>query len=146
MIAYLDSSVLVRAYLPDEDGYEAAVALLSERDAAIFTGTWTRVEVAGALVRAARVGRGSEHGLLLALGADLGPGGPVTVVQAPQADVELRALELVCEHGLRAMDAWHLAVAQLVMPSLATKGEAVGFASRDARQSEIAEQLGFLRV
>lgn len=60
MIAYLDSSVLARAYLADEDGHGQATALLADPDIATVTGTWTRIEVSGALVRAARAGRADE--------------------------------------------------------------------------------------
>jgi hypothetical protein len=56
------------------------------------TGTWTRVEVSGALVRAARTGRGNEVDLLALLDADLGTEGAVTLVSAPQETVEEQAL------------------------------------------------------
>ena len=49
MIAYLDSSVLARAYLADEDGHEHAVALLGDSEIAPVTGTWTRIEVSRAM-------------------------------------------------------------------------------------------------
>lgn len=146
MIVYLDSSVLARVYLPDEDGHAAAQALLEGLDVAAVTGTWTRVEVSGALVRAARHGRGDEAGILQALDADLGPHGPVTVLTAPQTEVEAGALALVRQHGLRAMDAWHLALAQIVLPDLVEKGEPVAFASRDTSQASVAQQLGFMAV
>lgn len=143
MIAYLDSSVLARAYLADEVGHDQATALLGDPDLGLITGTWTRIEVSGALVRAARVGRGDETGLLALLDADLAADGPVTIVAAPQEDVEARALELVRSHGIRAMDAWHLAAATLVTPNLVEPGEEVGFATRDRAQSEVAVALGF---
>ncbi|MGI9094502.1 MAG: hypothetical protein ACR2F4_02870 [Thermoleophilaceae bacterium] len=47
MIAYLDSSVLARAYRADEDGHEQAIALLDDPEIAAVTGTWTRIEVSG---------------------------------------------------------------------------------------------------
>ena len=53
MIAYIDSSVLARAYLPDEPGHEAAAKLLEDPEIGLVTGTWTRIEVSGALMRAA---------------------------------------------------------------------------------------------
>lgn len=93
MIAYLGSSVLARAYLVDEDGHDDAVGLLADPQIATVTGTWTRIEVSGALVRAAQAGRGDEKGLLALLDADLA--GPVVVLSAPQALVEQHALELV---------------------------------------------------
>ena len=54
MIVYVDSSVLARAYLMDEPDHADAVALLEDADVALITGSWTRVEVSRALVRAAR--------------------------------------------------------------------------------------------
>ncbi len=50
------------------------------------------------------------------------------------------------EHALRAMDAWHLAVAEFDVPILVEKDEEMGFASRDEAQAAIAEELGFTRV
>ncbi|OBI04207.1 hypothetical protein A5715_05690 [Mycolicibacter heraklionensis] len=144
MIAYLDSSVLARAYLADEDGHQQATALLADPDVATVTGTWTRIEVSGALVRAARAGRADEKGLLAALDADLA--GPVIVLGAPQEQVEEDALKLVRRYALRAMDAWHLAVAALVVPPLLEPGEQRGFASRDSAQRQVAEHLGFIAI
>lgn len=142
MIAYLDSSVLARTYLADEDGHEDAVALLDDPEIAPVTGTWTRIEVSGALVRAARGGRGDEKGLLALLDADLS--GRVIMLSAPQDEVEQHAVELVRRHALRAMDAWHLAVAAIVVPPLLEGGEQRAFASRDEPQRLVAADLGFV--
>lgn len=146
MIAYVDSSVLARAYLADESGHAQAAALLDNVQIGLVTGTWTRIEVSGALVRAARAGRGDEVGLLDLLDGDLGVDGPVTVVAADQQDVEERALHLVRQHAIRAMDAWHLAVAVLTLPDLAEPGEELGFATRDLAQSSVATSLGLQPV
>lgn len=143
MIAYVDSSLLVRAYLPDENSYAEALAILGDPELALITGTWARIEVSGALVRAGSAGRGSKERLLDLLDTDLALEGPVTVVTAPQAAVEEQALGLVRAHGIRAMDAWHLATAAIVSPALTEPGEDVGFASRDQAQSEVAAALGF---
>ncbi len=142
MIVYLDSSVLVRVYLADEDGHEEAAGLLADPEVAAVTGTWTRIEISGALVRAARAGRASEAELLSLLDSDLGADGPVTVVSVPQDQVEDAALEVVRTHGLRAMDAWHLAVARLALPALLEPGEEPFFATRDDAQASVAETLG----
>jgi predicted nucleic acid-binding protein len=144
VIAYLDSSVLARAYLVDEDGHQEASALLADPDIATVTGTWTRIEVSGALVRAARADRGDEKGLLALLDSDLA--GPVIVLGAPQDQVEQHALQLVRQHALRAMDAWHLAVAAIVVPPLLDPGEPRAFASRDQAQRQVAEELGFVPI
>ena len=146
MIVYLDSSVLARAYLADESGHAAAVAMLEDPDLGLITGTWSCIEVSGALVRAARAGRGDEKGLLSLLDADLATDGPVTVIAADREDVETQALQLVREHAIRAMDAWHLATAKLVLPSLVEPGEEVGFATRDQAQSVVAAALGLQAV
>jgi hypothetical protein len=61
--------------------------------------------------------------LLELLDSDLGVDGLVTVVTAPQEEVETEALRIVRAHGMRAMDAWHLAVAKLTVPPLAEPGE-----------------------
>ncbi len=137
-------SVLARAYLVDEDGHEDAAGLLANPQIATVTGTWTRIEVSGALVRAARASRGDEEGLLALLDADLS--GPVLVVGAPQDQVEQHALELVRRHALRATDAWHLAVAAIAVPPLLERGEQRAFASRDQPQRAVAEELGFITI
>lgn len=146
MIAYLDSSVLARAYLADEDGHEQAIALLDDPEIAAVTGTWTRIEVSGALLRAARSGRADADGLMALLDADLADEGSVTVLRPQQGHVEETALRLVREHALRAMDAWHLSVASLTIPGLAEPGEEIGFASRDEAQAAVAVVLGFERI
>ncbi len=146
MIVYLDSSVLGRVYLSDEAGHGEVLALFDDATVALITGTWSRIEVSGALVRAARAGRGDEAGLLALLDADLGLDGVVTVVSASQDEVEARALQLVRTHAIRAMDAWHLATAALTLPVLAEPGEELGFASRDEAQAAAAAVLGLRLV
>ena len=113
------------------------------------TGKWTRIEVSGALIRAARSGRNKadEHDLLTMLDVDLGAKGRVAELAASHANVEQRALALVRDHALRTLDAWHLAVASLTVPALAApEQEQIGFASRDDDQAAVAEGLGFTRV
>ena len=146
MIVYLDSSVLARAYLADEPGRGEAATMLEDPEIGLITGTWTRIEVSGALIRAARAGRGDETGLLALLDADLAVDGPVTVAAAAEEDVEAQALQLVRAHAIRAMDAWHLATAKLVAPSLIEPGEEVGFATRGGAQSAVAVVLGLRAV
>jgi predicted nucleic acid-binding protein len=149
VIVYLDSSVLARSYLSDEEGHQQATALLEDPEVVAVTGKWTRIEVSGALLRAARTGRNnaSEKDLLALLDADLAESGRVSELAAPQADVERKALELVRRHALRTLDTWHLALASLTVPALAEpEKEAIAFASRDAHQATVAEQLGFKRI
>jgi predicted nucleic acid-binding protein len=149
VIVYLDSSVLARSYLPDEDGHEQALALLEDPDITRVTGKLTRIEVSGALIRATRNGRHAidEQALLATLDADLDAGGRVVELAVAQESVEGRALELVREHALRTLDTWHVAVASLTVPALAKpEKEEIAFASRDEDQTTVAEALGFKRV
>jgi predicted nucleic acid-binding protein len=148
VIAYVDSSVLARAYLGDEDGSEVAEALLADSSIAKFTGRWTRIEVSAAIVRAARSGRRIVAADALAkLDEDLDDeNGRVTLLSASSDEVEARALALAREHGLRALDALHVALASIAIPKLADKGEPIGFASRDGGQATVAESLGFAAV
>ncbi|MFI5729619.1 type II toxin-antitoxin system VapC family toxin [Kribbella sp. NPDC051587] len=142
MIIYVDSSVLVRAYLPDEDGHAAANDLLVGEDA-LVTSTWTLVEVTSALTRAARGGRANLDDLLAAFEADTAVDGPVTLLRPDAVAVEARATEIVREYAIRSLDALHLAVAELAALPLASP-ESCGFASRDSAQAEVAAKLGFL--
>jgi uncharacterized protein len=148
VIAYVDSSLIARAYLGDEDGSEEAQRLLADRRIAKVTGRWTRIEVSAAIVRAARAGRPILRDEALTwLDADLRHGrGRIEVIAAPDAEVEAKALALAREHGLRALDALHVALAAIAVPKLADKGEPVGFASRDGDQATVAESLGFAAV
>ena len=68
------------------------------------------------------------------------------MLTAPQEQIEEKALALVRQHALRAMDARHLATATLTIPPLAEPGEPTAFASRDHEQATIAELLGFMRI
>jgi len=146
VIVYVDSSLLTRAYLADEVGHDDARHLLAT-EFALVTGRLTRIEVSGALARAVRAGRHpSREEAFATLDSDLGPGGRVSEANPPAQSVEQAALSLVREHGLRALDAWHLAVASIVLPKLADKGEPIGFASRDGGQATVAESLGFAAV
>lgn len=142
MIAYLDTSLLVRAFLPDEIGHDEVRHLLADDATALITGTWTRVELASALTRAAAHGRGKPGALLDAALATLADDGRVTVVSVPQEEVERAAFTLARDRGLRAMDAWHLACARIALPQLAEAGEAQAFATRDAEQARAARDLG----
>jgi predicted nucleic acid-binding protein len=148
VIAYVDSSVLARAYLRDEDGSRAAQELLADPSIAKFTGRWTRIEVTAAIVRAARGGRRVVALRALdELDADLrDEGGRVALLSASEAEVEAMALAIAREHGLRALDALHVALASIAIPRLADKGEPIGFASRDGDQATVAGSLGFAAV
>ncbi len=144
MIAYLDSSALGRRYLVDEGEHGIAQTLLKDPEVTTISGSWTRIEITGALVRAARAGRGDIEDLLTTFNRDQSTAdGPLVLVDVEQADVEELALAIIRRSGIRSMDAWHLACASIAMDSLADPGEERVFVTRDAEQEVEARTLGF---
>jgi uncharacterized protein len=85
---------------------------------------------------------GHAAALLDAALATLGDDGRVAVVSVAQDQFELEAFTLARDHGLRAMDAWHLACAAIALPLLAEADEVQAHATRDAEQAAAARQLG----
>ncbi len=141
-VAYVDSSIVVRHYLPDEPGQPGASAVIEDPDIAIVTATLTRIEVSGALVRAARGHRiASIQGALDRLDEDFDQG-LITMVSADEAEVHKIALDIVRNHGLRALDAIHVATALIVLPSITDETDETMFVGRDHAQSKAAEELG----
>jgi uncharacterized protein len=110
-------------------------------NAAVVTSTLTRIESSGALVRAARSARADPADALARLDQDF-TDGVITLVSADPADVERNALHVVRTHGIRALDAIHIATAQLVLPELAGPGDTGVFLSRDKEQSDAAQRVG----
>ena len=147
MLVYVDSSVLVRAYLPDEKGHDDARALLDGVEHLLVTSTWTVVEVTSALARAARGLRVQELDAVLAvLADDTGDDGPVTLLRGDVGQVERASTRIVKDHAIRSLDALHLAVAELAAMPLLEPGQRLGFATRDDAQRVVAEALGFVPV
>ena len=70
-VVYVDSSIVVRYYLPNDPGRGDVVALLNDDDVAVITSTLTRIESSGALVRAARSTKTKAADALAALEAHL---------------------------------------------------------------------------
>jgi predicted nucleic acid-binding protein len=146
LIAYLDSSILAQAYLEDEPGHAEARALVEDDGIVRITGTWSLIEVSGAIVRAARAGRTNLPMTLRRLDADLADDGHVAVLDEPQARIDEIALRIVRSRGLRAMDAWHLAVASVLLPQVAEPDEEIAFATRDSEQAQAARAMGLAAV
>jgi len=145
MMTYLDSSVIARSYLKNEPGHAEAVAAMKGTAGSIrVTGTWTRIEVSSALVRSARHTDTDPLPLLMALDVDLmAADGQVLLIDVEQAEVEGLALALVREHGVRSMDAWHLACAAAIRAGVSDPTEPFGFATYDREQAAIAARMGF---
>ncbi len=144
MIAYLDSSAVVRSYLTDETGGGAPHTLIRDPQVTTITGSWTRIETTSAFVRAARTGRFVFEELEAAFLRDVDPiGGSLFVLDANHAELELIALRIVRDYGLRAMDAWQLACAHLSFGALAEPQEECAFVTRDAEQARVARSWGY---
>lgn len=144
MIVYLDSSVLTRAYLADEAEQSRVRELLDSAEVVTVSGSLARLEVTSALVRAARAHRGDRDVLLAAFARDIDvAGGSLILLDAAQAEIEAIALRIVLDHGVRSLDAWHLACASLASEELTEAGETLAFATRDAEQAAAARELGF---
>lgn len=143
MIAYLDSSAVVHSYLTDETGSGAPRTLIRDPQVTTITGSWTRIETTSAFVRAARTGRFVFEELEAAFLRDIDPiDGSLFVLDANQAELELIALKVVRDYGLRAMDAWQLACAHLSFGALAEPHEERAFVTRDAEQARVAASWG----
>ena len=69
--------------------------------------------------------------------------GTLFVIDADQAELELIALKVVREHGIRAIDAWQLACAHLAFGALAEPNEELAFVTRDAEQARVAQSWGY---
>ena len=144
-VAYIDSSVLVRYYLPLDPHHDEAIALIDDDDTAIVTSPWTRIEASGALVRASRSQRVSPDAALARLDEDTSVG-PITLISVPQAEAESIALSVVRVTGIRALDAWHIAVAVIALPSLVGPGDEARFMTRDSDQAAAAIAFGLAVV
>ena len=140
-VVYVDSSIVVRYYLPNDPGRGDVVALLNDDDVAVITSTLTRIESSGALVRAARSTKTKAADALARLDQDF-VDGVITLVGADPDEVERRALHAVRTYGIRALDALHIATAQVVLPELVGPGDTAMFISRDKEQAAAAKDLG----
>lgn len=135
--------MIVRAYLLDEPDNALALRLVRDPEEAVITGSWSRLEVTGALIRAARALRGDEAALIATFDRDTHPAhGSLTIVDANQAEIENVALGVIRRSGIRSMDAWHIACALLAFEELAEPGEECVFVTRDAEQARAAQELG----
>jgi hypothetical protein len=141
-LLYADSSALVRAYFSDEDDHDDLRTMLLEGKEPVVTSEIARLELASA-VRAAvsgrRLPRSSE--LLARIDGDFAEGGRIGPIDLRSDIILPAAYHLVVEHGLRTLDAIHLAVCVEDCPAFA--GDApIAFVTRDLDQAAVARTLG----
>ncbi len=138
MIAYLDSSALVKCYAM-EAGSLDTIDLIGQADM-VVTSAVTRVEVASGLARAVRMGSLSARGAHAAY-ADFA-GEVEAIIQVPLTDaIVTRAQGLVWEHGLRGYDAIQIASALAWQQRI---GSRVTLATFDARLAQAAGESGIV--
>lgn len=139
---YADTSAIVRAYFADEADHQALKAILLEDGNAVVSSEIARVEFASAVTAAARAGRLSgPEPFLNRFDADCGPAGAMALLRLDPASVLGLAHDLVRSHGLRTLDAVHLAVVLTDGVRLAGKG-VLTLVTRDAGQAAVAQAVG----
>ncbi len=142
MRVFADTSVLVRARLPDEEGHDEAVALLAAATPPILASALAYVEVAAAFGLAHRMGRidrSDRDRQLEAFDRDAGAAGRLRLL--PLTAELLGGARRLLIHDLRTLDALHLAAA-LTSGRKAAAPEPLAFASRDDRQRAAAAEEG----
>lgn len=136
MIAYLDSSALVKRYV--EEAGSSEVAELLEQAELVGTAVITRVEVAAALskaIRARSLSREEADAAFRAMQLDW-----ESLVRLQLTELLIsRAAWLAWQHGLRGYDATHLAAALLWSEML---GEPIAVATYDRQLWKVARDTG----
>jgi predicted nucleic acid-binding protein len=136
VIAYLDSSALVKCYVL-EAGSLDTIDMIGQADM-VVTSPVTRVEVASGLARAVRMGSVSARGAGAAYADFVGE--VEAIIQVPLTDaIVARAQALVWDHGLRGYDAIQLASALAWQQRI---GSRVTLATFDARLAQAAGESG----
>lgn len=138
MIAYADSSALVKRYLTEAGS--AAVDDLIEDALQVGTALITRAEVAAALSKASRVGALTETEAFQSLQEFRTHWPALIVIQITETLIAM-ADHLAWEHGLRGYDAVHLAAALTWQEAL---GEPVTVATYDKQLWQAAHSTGLL--
>ncbi|HVK21943.1 MAG TPA: type II toxin-antitoxin system VapC family toxin [Actinokineospora sp.] len=141
-LLYADTSVVVRAYLPDEPDHAELANLLFDSANPVLTSELTRVEFASAIIAAGRSGRLScPEAYLDRFDDDCEDDGPFTLVELDSAVILPIARTTVCQYRLRTLDAIHLAVLATDCVAFAG-GEPVALVTRDHDQADVARKLG----
>jgi predicted nucleic acid-binding protein len=143
-VYFLDTSVFLRAYMEDEAGHDEAVQLLTSGEQLIGS-ELLRVEAASAMRGAQRGGRAPADvalEILSEMESDTGAAGVVELIDFDGPRTLARALALVLDHPIRALDAVHVAVADLEGRRLADDDAELVFATHDDRQREVARAIG----
>ena len=143
MTRFVDSSVVVRAFLSDEPHHELAHAVVFGEEP-VLASELALLECEAAFRRGQRLGRIDLRmcdRLCDAVAAHLGADGPTTTLSSDLGVVVDRAREIVHDLPVRSLDALHLAVADIDGRRVAGEGGLV-FVTADRAQAEAAVALG----
>jgi len=144
MIVYAEPSVLVRLLRPTKFGNDRAGVFRGSPDVQIITTSMALLECTSAAVRSARHLGLEPDAVLAELTALVDPeAGLVLLVDMAHAETEALAVHVARETGLRAMDSWHVACAELCFRELAEPGETLTFATRSVEQAGVARSRGW---
>jgi len=140
-VYYADTSVIARAALPNEVGHAAAKALILSDEDSVLTSQWTLLELAAVAARSLR-DRGSAVQTAFRDEIDRLVERRVLLLDCEQGLLLDRAREIAAGQAVKAMDAVHLAVADLIARPLATP-HPLHFATSDKAQGRAADVLLF---
>jgi uncharacterized protein len=140
---YADTSAIIRAYLRDEPDQPALQRLLLGGAEAVVTSEITRVEFGGAMVRATRAGRiRRATDFIRRFDRDCDDDAAISLIPFDR-DMALRSAQRVAvDHGLKALDAVHLAVALAAATAASATVEPFRFVTRDQDQAMAARAEG----
>jgi len=155
VIAYVDTSTFLRAFLPDERGHRAARALIEDPspELVLVTGWFTRIEtVASVTKRTRQLAVRQRDDIVDALEAELGGAGTVIEI-LPDADqfeqVRQLANRIARQRWVTGPDAIHIAsalVIQAMLPDLLQADDDIQlrFVTNDKEQSVAASEEGLM--
>ena len=155
MIAYVDTSTFLRAFLPNEVGHREARALIEDPPAelALVTGWLTRIEaVASVTKRSRHLDQARQDAIVAAIESEFGAAGTVIEI-LPDADQfeQLRVIanRIARQRWVQGPDAIHIASALVIEGMLPELLEAdddlrLRFVTNDKEQRVAANQEGLL--
>jgi predicted nucleic acid-binding protein len=141
-VLYADASVIVRAYFEDEPEHEPLRRLLFDQGHRVVSSEIVWLEHAAAVQAAAKAGRIQQSEKFLArFEADWLFNGSLSLIQLRREPELSAARRIVITHGLRTLDAIHVAVALGPGRELGAE-EGLVFVTRDQHQADAARAEG----
>jgi predicted nucleic acid-binding protein len=141
-VLYADASVIVRAYFEDEPEHEPLRRLLFDEGHRVVSSEIVRLEHAAAVQAAAKAGRIQQsERFLVRFEADWHLEGSLSLIQLRREPDLFAARRIVITHGLRTLDALHVAVALGSGREIGAE-EGLVFVTRDQYQADAARAEG----